>query len=244
MAGKLDAEDVTRVNTWRHGVGVAPDDVLGTAFNIRVTQAKFSCLRDGSWINDEIINLMMMILGAEYFTGARPSKIFTSFFFFNLEERDHGYNYSAVRRWTKYPHGDEFPCKQVGTARWLNIFLFEKVYIPINVSNTHWFLCILDMDKKVIRFIDSLDGPKSKYFTALCRWIDDERKKLDLDGDESAWRMELLDGPKQLNGIDCGVFTLAAAEIEMMNLPHLYDQSMMSWLRLRFGNDIITHCMN
>ena len=246
MAGKLDMEEVTRVNTWRHGVGAEPDDVLGTAFNIPVTQAKFSCLRDGSWINDEVINLMMMILGAKYFSGARPSKLFTSFFFFNLAERDRGYNYFAVRRWTKYPHGDEFPCKQVGTTRWLNIFLFDKVYIPINVSNMHWFLCVLDMRKKIVRFIDNLEGTKTKYFTALCRWIDDERRKLELEVDDSEpWRMEIFfDGPRQLNGIDCGVFTLAAAEMEMMNLPHLYDQSMMPWLRLRIGNDIITHCIS
>ncbi len=245
MAGKLSRSDINRVKSWREGVGLQPHDIVGQVFNADISQSKLSCLRDGEWINDEIINATMLILEKKHspLSPIKPSHIFSTFFYSKLAEERGGYNYASVKRWTKCAKDSAVPRVEVEGAHWLNVFLFDKVYIPINVSNTHWFLAVLDMESKVVRFHDSLGGDKNRYFHHLCRWLKDECEKLKLSAHHGeGWSINVADGPKQLNGYDCGVFTLAAAETEMLGLPILYDQSMMPFIRLRVGHEIIVYC--
>ena len=54
--------------------------------------------------------------------------------------------------------------------------------------------------------------------------------------------MDAVECPQQANGFDCGVFSLAAADMVMLDLPLLYDQAMMPRLRMRIGFELFEAC--
>ena len=128
----------------------------------------------------------------------------------------------------------------------MNIFKdFHKIYIPINLMNSHWFMMILHMESKHIVMVDSIGGGKNDYLATICKWLRDEGKKLGLSSDHyEGWTSDTspTDCPHQKSGYDCGNFSLTAAEMSMMNLPFLHDQSMMPNLRARIAHEIIVEC--
>ena len=99
------------------------------------------------------------------------------------------------------------------------------------------------MSEKCVRFYDSLSGGKIKYGTTILSWVKDECKKLGLTAEASeGWTTEVVKTPQQRNGVDCGVFTIAAAEMVMLGSPMLYDQAMMDNQRTRFAIEILKRC--
>jgi Ulp1 family protease len=52
--------------------------------------------------------------------------------------------------------------------------------IPINMSNFHWFMIILDMGNKHIIMADSIGGCKNGYLSTIFKWLQDECQKLGL----------------------------------------------------------------
>jgi sentrin-specific protease 1 len=230
LVSSLTDFDIERVDMWRLGSNPGgPSQVIGVVGRAQLTQEKFSCLRQKCWINDEVINATMMILQRRHTqSDPKPSHVFNTFFYYKLRD-ERGYSYDLVRRWTKT----------------VNIFKdFNKIYIPINVSNFHWFMIVLHMGKKHIMMFDSVGSVKDDYFATICSWLRDEGQTLGLSADHyEGWTdASPRDGPFQKNGYDCGIFSLAAAEMSMMNLPLLYDQSMMPHLRARIAHEIIVEC--
>ena len=246
LVPNLTPDWCTKVNNWLHGIDIGSNAVMGTLFNVPITQGKFACLRDATWVNDEIINTYLQLLLHKHKKDlqAKPSFILPSFFYTRLAEDADGYNYLNVRRWTKHRTDSRLPFLSVEGDRWLNIFQgFDKVYIPINITNAHWFLVILFMDKKVVCIYDSLKTDRTRYFDAICNWLKDECAKLKLDRKHSeGWKMETVECPQQTNGFDCGVFSLVAADMVMLDLPLLYDQAMMPRLRMRIGFELFKAC--
>jgi len=62
LVGKLDSKSYVRVKYWLEGLHGDKSQVLGELYNAPITQDKFSCLRNGKWINDEILNGTMRLL--------------------------------------------------------------------------------------------------------------------------------------------------------------------------------------
>jgi Ulp1 family protease len=233
LNGRLSDADMACVNMWLDGSNPGgPSQVIGVIARAQITQNHFSCLQPGWWINDEIINATMVILQRKHTqSDPKPSHVFSSFFYSKLRD-ERGYSYDSVRRWTKK----------------MNVFKdFHKIYIPINMINFHWFMIILDMGNKHIIMVDSVGGSKSDYLATIFRLLQDEGKKLGLSSDHyEGWTQDTspTDRPLQKNGYDCGIFALTAAEMSMMSLPLLYDQSMMPFLRARIAHEIIVECKN
>ncbi|RYY81265.1 hypothetical protein EON63_15830 [archaeon] len=145
-------KDILVYNTSRRG----NDDILIDKFNIDFNYAKFICLRPRTWLNDEAINFYMLMLQerddllCKYYiqpstptpshthtnTQRRGSHYFNSFFLTKLLENN-TYTYSQVRRWTKK----------------FDLFSKDKVFIPVNISNTHWTLCVVYVQKREIRLV-------------------------------------------------------------------------------------------
>jgi len=227
---KISRKTFKLVDDWLKGIGHHSEEIACNLFNVPVTQAKLSCLDGNHWLNDEIVNLALQVLheynaAISVIISGKPSCVFNSFFYFNLAERMKGYSYKDVMRWTKKS----------------NIFLeYDKVYIPIHAYKSHWFLVVLFMQEKCVRFYDSLSSVKDGFFENIMHYLTDERAKLELNGDEDkGWRMEIVTGPRQQNGYDCGVFTIIAAEMVMLGLPMLHSQQMMPTLRRRIAFDIL-----
>jgi sentrin-specific protease 1 len=137
------------------------------------------------------------------------------------------YNYANVRRWSKK----------------IDVFAMDKVFFPINISNTHWTFAVVFMAKKTVAYYDSMSGSGKNYTDALLRWLVDEKKdKKNEQLDISTWTTETKHRstvPKQANGYDCGVFTTIGIDFLSDDLPLKYDQSQMPTFRLKMATDIL-----
>jgi len=255
---KLNAEECERVEFWLNGSNQqGPTEHMGSIGTAIVTQDKFAALQNGKWLNDEVVNASLHMYKSMHRSDVKkPSHVFTSFFYARLAEMPGGYCYENVRRWTKWtptrPHmeveGEQceqvLPHAEVEGRKWLNLFLFNNIFIPVNILNHHWFLIVLVMEAKEVHIIDSVGGDKSEYFTNICAWLRDEGLKVNESVDRyDGWRLVIVAGPTQDNGTDCGVFTIVAAEMYMLDLPLVYDQPMMPDLRLRIAHELIEECL-
>jgi len=147
--GMLSTETVANVKAAFEGIGKSPDEVLVTLNRYSMTAKNIECLRDDHWLNDEVINFMVERLKerdrrlVDDCLRKTKSIIFNSFFYFVLADRDVSYNYEAVTRWTRATHKPYLLTDKVdGDGKFMeyfDIFALDKVIIPINVINLHWF---------------------------------------------------------------------------------------------------------
>mmetsp|Transcript_114533 Transcript_114533/g.262803 ORF Transcript_114533/g.262803 Transcript_114533/m.262803 type:complete len:387 (-) Transcript_114533:60-1220(-) len=194
-----------------------PSEVVSSAFKtLKIMRSDLWTLRNGQWLNDEIMNFFMKILqdrsdnivDKERNRRRVPRCWFTNTFFWaKLSGTDEGgsgqFNYKAVARWAKKAVGD--------------VFALDAIVVPVHLSLTHWALGVVDMRRKRFLFLDSLNGTCgafAKYMMEYLRLEHEDKKKSPLP-DQEQWLTELVtvqDVPRQRNSYDCGVFTLMFAE--------------------------------
>jgi len=197
-------------------------------FNIDITISKITCLRPNTWLNDEIVNFYMCMLQERdqklcaASNGARlPSHYFNSFFIAKLLENGQ-YTYNNVKRWSKK----------------FDVFSMDRIFMPINLNNTHWVMSVVYIQRKEIHYYDSMSGSGQRHLQAILRWLGDEskeKKKVQLD--TTGWKLidREQDVPQQENGYDCGVFSIICADFKSDDLPLRYEQSEMSLNREKIG---------
>jgi sentrin-specific protease 1 len=121
----------------------------------------------------------------------------------------------------------------------------DKIFIPINISQTHWALAVILVQDKEILYFDSMKrkGKGTKYNKALLQWLVDEaRTKKNINLNTSEWKLKDMDCPQQHNGYDCGVFLIMAANFISDNLRVVednYGQAHMPFFRLKIASDIL-----
>ena len=203
-------------------------DVVIDKFNIDITVSKLICLKPNTWLNDEIVNFYMCMLQerdqklcAESKNKRLPSHYFNSFFVSKLLENGQ-YDYAKVRRWSKK----------------FDVFTLDRVFMPINLNNTHWVMSVVYVQKKEVHYYDSMSGSGKRYLEAILRWLTDEaREKKQFTLDPLEWK--LIDRekgvPQQQNGYDCGVFSIVCADYLTDYLPLVYEQKEMSEQRLKIA---------
>lgn len=205
--------------------GPASSEVIIDKFNIDMTRSKIVCLRKATWLNDEVINFYMSML------QERNTKYhyFNSFFLVKLVENGK-YCYNNVKRWTKK----------------FNILEKEKIFIPVNLGNTHWTMMVIHMTAKQISYYDSMSGSGRRHMNAVLQWIkDDVQDKLKQSLDMSDWKIiDESKVPQQRNGYDCGVFSIMCADYVSDNLPLVYTQDEMIENRLKIGAAILRGSLN
>lgn len=200
-------------------------------FNIDMTMYKIGCLRPRTWLNDEVVNFYMAMLQErdERLSKANPNRTtshyFNSFFMTKLQEGN-GYSYAGVKRWSKK----------------FDLLSKDKIFVPININNTHWTLAVVYIQKKEIHYYDSMSGSGRKYLQPLLNWVrDDAKDKKNVDIDTTQWK--LLDRmdyvPQQENGYDCGMFVITCADYLSDDLPLSYDQEDIGSNRVTFAAAII-----
>jgi hypothetical protein len=125
-----------------------PDTILIDKFHIDMTVAKISCLEQGTWLNDEVINfyVSMLMEDLKQSTRGREIYIFSTFFMAKLNQGGQ-YSFHLVSRWTKN----------------IDIFGLKKVFIPINIANNHWTLVFIDLTVKTIGYYDAMAGNGSSF---------------------------------------------------------------------------------
>jgi sentrin-specific protease 1 len=159
--------------------------------------------------------------------GRKPSKFWNTFFMSKLYlDNKNTYCFDNVRRWTKK----------------IDIFMMDKLFVPINIDNCHWTLAIVYMQEKQICYYDSFGGYRKDLVNVLLRWIIQEakeRKNLSINQDE--WRFPKSEEkvPKQYNGCDCGVFTILFANFKSDDLPFDFDHTEINAYRFKIADSIL-----
>lgn len=159
----------------------------------------------------------------------RQSWFLSSFFFGKIFGSDGKgpYSYKNVKRWSKK----------------FDVFAMDKVFIPVNISNTHWALLVIYVQRKRIHYYDSLNGSGKRYMKAAKQWIVDEAKdkKMIKNYDVTDWILVDREPnvPQQRNSVDCGVFTTVCADFVSDDLPLDYSQENMPFFRRKITADIL-----
>jgi hypothetical protein len=228
------------------GLPEGPDGDEVVAYNavqrISVTRDMMSCLMDGAWLKDDVVNVFLSMLEARspeprpgkmpnptsegsagsvfvFGAGERPScRCMTSNFFVRLASQvpdlpgRWAYDYGNVRRWTRK------------LARRVDggLFAYDLVVVPVSLGQ-HWTLAVVDHREKELRYYDSMRGKGpcaegEECLDYLRRYLVDES-----NDKHDGVHVEALEGyravilgkneyQQQENSHDCGMFMLKAAE--------------------------------
>ena len=122
--------------------------ILIEKFAIDMSITKLKGLAPTTWLNDEIINFYFEMLTEGCISNNKRIHSFSSFFFVKLlrkGEAVEGYLFSKVRRWTKHIDNSNL----------------DIIFIPVNITNQHWTLVLIDILSKTIIYYDSFrrEGP-------------------------------------------------------------------------------------
>jgi len=181
------------------------------ASKVKLMGRDLARLAPGSWLNDETINLFMRLLQErdtrihERSDAADFAKchFFNSFFLTKLYKGADGYDYNAVRRWTMPAR-----LKATGQSR-SSILDVDKIIVPVNQSNTHWTVAVVDLRNERLEYFDSLGGEDDECLAHLAQYVVDEfqNKRAEDRPDVLEWPRHFPKNiPRQRNGWDCGVY--------------------------------------
>ncbi|CAM9424014.1 unnamed protein product, partial [Scytosiphon promiscuus] len=153
----------------------------------------------------------------------RPSHFLSSFFLAKLRGDSGKYNYRGVRRWT----------------RKVKVFEMDKIFVPVNVSNSHWCMAVIHVQKKRINYYDSMGGGGKSVLDTLMLWLEDEDD--DKNGDHATFEPDdwttvgtnVTTTPQQENGSDCGAFAVSFASYVSDDLPFDFRQADITQMRRR-----------
>ncbi|KFQ84654.1 Sentrin-specific protease 2, partial [Phoenicopterus ruber ruber] len=200
-----------------------PDEIMSSAFKLKVTREDIHTLRNLRWLNDEIINFYMSLLVERNKKEGYPAvHAFSTFFYPKLISG----GYKAVRRWT----------------RGVDLFKQDLILVPIHLR-VHWALVVIDVRKKTIKYFDSMGQKGDKICETLFRYLQEEsREKRNLELTLSEWTLHSMESheiPQQLNGSDCGVFMCKYADYVSRDKPITFTQNHMPYFRKKMVWEII-----
>lgn len=211
------------------------------ASKVRLMGSDLARLSPGCWLNDEIINLYMRLLQerdtrlhAEGKEKYPKCHFFNSFFLSKLYKDTGSYDYDSVRRWTVPGR-----LKAIGQSR-KSILDCDKIIVPVNQSNIHWVVAIIDLENKRFEYFDSLYGEDTTCLDHLSRYLMDEFKNK-----RNEERPDILDWPKaypksipgQVNGYDCGVFLILFADYLSKGAKLNFSQESIEDFRVKLALD-------
>lgn len=109
-----------------------------------------------------------------------------------------------------------------------DIFALEKLFIPINITDNHYFTVCVFMKDRIIQVFDSLPDPSDRisFKEHILQYLKDEHNfvhKIPLP-DSHLWKLvdkaPTFKTPRQsLSSNDCGIFTCLFMDFLLLNLP-------------------------
>ncbi|XP_005383349.1 PREDICTED: sentrin-specific protease 2 [Chinchilla lanigera] len=199
------------------------DEILSSAFKLRITRGDIQTLKNYHWLNDEVINFYMNLLVERNKKQGYPAlHAFSTFFYPKLKSG----GYQAVKRWTKG----------------VNLFEQELILVPIH-RKVHWSLVVMDLRKKCLKYLDSMGQKGHRICEMLLQYLQDESKtKRNIDLNLLEWTrysMKPHEIPQQLNGSDCGMFTCKYADYISRDKPITFTQHQMPLFRKKMVWEIL-----
>ena len=176
--------------------------ILSNRDNFEVTVRDFKTLTPRRWLNDTVIEFFMKQIEK----NSKGIVAFNSFFYTTLSER----GYQGVRRWMK--------------RKKAQINDLEKIFVPVNLNQSHWALGMIDISRKRIVYVDSLsNGPNAMSFAILNDLqnyvIGESKNTMGAD-----FELENLRCPQQPNGFDCGIYLCMNTLYLSQDAPLTFDQ--------------------
>ena len=204
---------------------------VGKVAKVVVEAHNLQNLGPGQWLDDTLIDFFLTL----YSEADARTLVFSCFFWRQLTNPGTGgYDYERVRRWTKRRKVDIFD----GSV--------DRILFPVNFSDVHWTLGVINLRKKRFEFYDSMYSPASgppRCFAVFARYLDDEsrdKKQCAFPTDEwAAYVPPKL--PRQANGFDCGMFTIKYAQALLLNAPFAFTQEQMPAIRRRAILEVLRH---
>ncbi|XP_017148840.2 uncharacterized protein LOC108159778 isoform X2 [Drosophila miranda] len=202
-----------------------PDDApVISKYGLTITKKDIRTLTGLFWLNDEVINFYMNLLTerSQQKKGILPSVYGMNTFFL---PRLIKVGFDGVKRWT----------------RKIDVLSNDIIPVPVHCNGMHWCMAIIHLKNKTIFYYDSLGKPNHIALDALKNYIMaeslDKRKE---PYDMSGFRIEnVLNGPQQTNGSDCGVFSCMTAEYITRGKPLTFNQEHMSYFRKKMILEIV-----
>ena len=186
---------------------------------IEILKSSFSRLKDGRWLDDEMLNYILFLIGDDLERND-PNLRGKNFFC-------HSHVYPSLN--VDIEHVKKEEDKFGGVQRWfnnqhINLFSYDKCFIPINETHNHWYLIVVDFKAQEIYALDSLpigEGPEfsneryvpvmdviHKFLLHIFDGIKGEERLPDY-----TWKLVgLRKSTRQRNGSDCGVYTILNAD--------------------------------
>ncbi|KFQ69894.1 Sentrin-specific protease 2, partial [Phaethon lepturus] len=200
-----------------------PDEIMSSAFKLKVTREDIHTLKNLRWLNDEVINFYMTLLVERNKKEGYPAvHAFSTFFYPKLISG----GYKAVKRWT----------------RAVDLFKHDLILVPIHLR-VHWALVVIDVRKKTIKYFDSMGQKGDKICETLFQYLQEEsREKRNLELTLLEWTLHSMESheiPQQLNGSDCGVFMCKYADFILRDKPITFTQNHMPYFRKKMVWEII-----
>ena len=194
--------------------------VVANNYSIEIRYEQIKCLQDGVWLNSEVIGFWFEWwcrgMGAGFLKNMPRTTnprcwMANTFFYAKMMGHTGVYSYDNIKKWT----------------RSLDILSLDKVIIPINADNTHWYLAVIDFRTRQTHVLDSMGTRRPRTHEILRRWLKDEYRER-RGGEELDLRTWTTltnaagKAPRQDNGCDCGVFMCLFAACASLDRPFLF----------------------
>ena len=198
------------------------NQTLVDAHSISITRKDLDTLRGLNWLNDEIINFYLQMIVARSKEMDNWPKVYAMNTFFLPKLRTTGY--PTLKRWT----------------RKVDIFSYDIILVPVHLD-VHWCLAVINLKKKGVYFYDSMGSDKTEILKLLLKYLESEhmdKKKTPFDTSDFSLE-NVKDIPRQMNGSDCGMFTLKYSEYLARNAGITFTQEDMPYYRRRMVYEIV-----
>ena len=99
---------------------------------------------------------------------------------------------------------------------------FKRVYFPFHINNNHYVGAVANNSKVTVATFDSF-GIKETSHQKVFKWLSSMLNfALKRDGEEpKQWKHEIVDVPKQQDGVNCGLFrTVNGVILSLFDDPH------------------------
>ncbi|XP_071950124.1 sentrin-specific protease 5-like isoform X2 [Antedon mediterranea] len=197
----------------RQNIDLEVECVVG---NYELTKDDFATLRNGCWLNDNIINAYMYLLSVADST-VYP---FSTFFYPTLMNK----GYKSVEKWTKKK----------------NLFKYRLLLVPVHLD-VHWTIAYIDVKGQIIEYYDSMGSENHACLVNLKQFmILEATKHQNSQSTLRKWKTSTVEGavPRQTIGGDCGVFACQFARCLVARKPPEFYQIQMPRLRQEIRKDI------
>ena len=171
-----------------------------------MTARNLKTLSPGTWLNDEVINAYLRLVDKKLEESGSRSRIMNTFFF----------DQACCGKST-----DKNKIMRMLSKKHVDPKTLSKLFIPINIKQTHWCFAVIDFDSSSIAIYDSINRARfdCEGLISLANTIQQEKtllkqskersKEPATSTEESFTHIDIFHPyPKQVGTCDCGVFMI------------------------------------